>query len=86
MYLNSDVTRLKKGTGFFFRLAALVCDRNVPRKPRLVGGVKGHNMSEISFPGSPALIWAGSFTEITCPDWQKICAMIQLAGCKFASP
>jgi len=36
-------------------------DRNVPRKPRLVGGVKGHNMNETSFPGSPAL-WAGSFT------------------------
>jgi hypothetical protein len=35
--------------------------RNVPRKPRLVGGVKGHNMNEISLPGSPAL-WAGSFT------------------------
>src|SRR4030042_3469855 len=38
--------------------------RNVPRKPRLVGGVKGHNMNVISFarislaasrPGSPAL-------------------------------
>ena len=36
-------------------------DRNVSRKPRLVGGVKGHNMNETSFPGSPAL-WAGSFT------------------------
>jgi hypothetical protein len=33
----------------------------VPHKPRLVGGVKGHNINEISFPGSPAL-WAGSFT------------------------
>jgi hypothetical protein len=33
----------------------------VPRKPRLVSGVKGHNINEISFPGSPAL-WAGSFT------------------------
>jgi hypothetical protein len=33
-------------------------DRQVPRKPRLVGGVKGHNINEISFPGSPAL-WAG---------------------------
>ena len=38
-------------------------DRSVPRKPRLVGGVKGHNMNEISFPGSPAL-WAGGFTLI----------------------
>ena len=36
-------------------------DRQVPRKPRPVGGVKGHNINEISFPGSPAL-WAGSFT------------------------
>ncbi len=35
-------------------------DRQVPRKPRLVGGVKGRNINEISFPGSPAL-WAGSF-------------------------
>jgi len=32
----------------------------VPRKPCLVGGVKGHNINEISFPGSPAL-WTGSF-------------------------
>jgi hypothetical protein len=37
-------------------------DRQVPRKPRLVSGVKGHNINEISFPGSPAL-WAGSFTN-----------------------
>ena len=36
-------------------------DRQVPRKSRLVGGVKGHNIKEISFPGSPALC-AGSFT------------------------
>ena len=44
-------------------------DRSVPRKPRLVGEVKGHTMNEISFarlllattcPGSPAP-WAGSF-------------------------
>ena len=27
--------------------------RNVSRQPRLVGGVKGHNMNETSFPGSP---------------------------------
>ena len=38
--------------------------RNVPRKPRLVGGVKGHNMNDTSFPGSPAL-WAESFTSET---------------------
>ena len=35
-------------------------DRNVPRKPRLVGGAKGHDMKETSSSGSPAL-WAGSF-------------------------
>jgi len=35
-------------------------DRQVPRKPRLLGGVKGHNINEISFSGSAAL-WAGSF-------------------------
>jgi hypothetical protein len=29
-----------------------VLDRNVLRKPRVVGGVKGHNMNGISFPGS----------------------------------
>ncbi len=33
--------------------------RNVPR-PRLVGGVKGHNINDTSSSGSPAL-WAGSF-------------------------
>jgi hypothetical protein len=42
-------------------------DRQVPRKPRLVGGVempngsRGTMKNEISFPGSPGL-WAGSFT------------------------
>jgi hypothetical protein len=30
-------------------------DRNAPRKPRLVGGVKGHNMNDNTLPGSPAL-------------------------------
>ena len=48
-------------------------DRQVPRKPRLLGGVKGHNINGISLahillatacPGSPAL-WAGSF------NWNK---------------
>jgi hypothetical protein len=29
-------------------------DRNVPRKPRLVGVVKGHNINDITLPGSPA--------------------------------
>jgi D-alanine-D-alanine ligase len=31
-------------------------DRNVPRKPRLLGGVKGHNMNDTTLPGSPALM------------------------------
>jgi len=34
--------------------------RDVPRKSRLVGGVKGHNVEENTLPGSAAL-WAGSF-------------------------
>jgi hypothetical protein len=37
--------------------------RNVPRKPHLAGGVKGHNMSETSFSGSPALS-ARSFKKL----------------------
>jgi hypothetical protein len=28
-------------------------DRQVPRKPRLVGGVKGHNQNENFLPGKP---------------------------------
>jgi hypothetical protein len=35
-------------------------DRQVPRKPRPQGEVKGHNRNEISFPGSPGL-WPESF-------------------------
>ena len=38
----------------------VIFGRRVPLKPLLVGGVKGHNMKENTFPGSPAL-WAGSF-------------------------
>jgi len=34
--------------------------RNMPRKPSLVGGVKGHNMKENTLPGSPSLR-AGGF-------------------------
>jgi hypothetical protein len=30
-------------------------DRNVPRKPRLIGGFGGHNAKENTLPGSPAL-------------------------------
>ncbi len=30
----------------------MLIDRQVPRKPRLFGGVKGHNKNETSFPGS----------------------------------
>jgi hypothetical protein len=44
------------------QIIGMAIGRNVPRKPRLVGGVKGHNINETSFPGSPAL-WAGSFTS-----------------------
>jgi hypothetical protein len=32
-----------------------------PDKPRLAGGVKGHNVDDISLPGSAAL-WAEGFT------------------------
>jgi hypothetical protein len=35
--------------------------REVLRKPRLLGGGKGHNVEENTLPGSAALIWAGSF-------------------------
>jgi len=36
----------------------------VPCKPRHVGGVKGHNMKETSFPGSPFdILRAMSFAE-----------------------
>ena len=41
-----------------------VFGRNVPRTPRLGGGVKGHNINETSSSGSPAL-WAGSFTTVS---------------------
>ena len=41
--------------------------RNVPTKPRLISGVKGHNMSDNTFPGSPA-VWAGSFTFGIVPN------------------
>ena len=36
--------------------------RTVPHKPRLVGGVKGHNINEITLPGSSGL-WARSFNH-----------------------
>jgi hypothetical protein len=42
-------------------------DRSVPRKPRPVGGVKGHNINDKSLPGSPALC-AGSFTQGGAPS------------------
>ena len=45
----------------FYAGPVSVIGRNVPRKPRLVGGVKGHNMNDNTLPGSRAL-WAGSFT------------------------
>ena len=37
----------------------MIGDRQVPRKPRLAGGVKEHNLNDISFPGSPGL-WPGA--------------------------
>jgi hypothetical protein len=42
----------------------------VPRKPRFVNGVKGHNINDISFPGNPVL-WAGSFTNRRWVDTMK---------------
>jgi hypothetical protein len=42
---------------------ALRVDRQVDRKPFLVGAVKGHNTKEISFPGRTAPC-AGSFNYI----------------------
>jgi hypothetical protein len=39
-------------------------DRQMPRKPRLIGGVKGHNINDTSSPGSPVL-WTGSFTPFS---------------------
>jgi hypothetical protein len=57
--------RREIGNGRFRREGAL--DRQVPRKPRLVGGVKGHNQDDISFPGSPGL-WPGSFTFFKTPS------------------
>ncbi len=35
-------------------------DRNVPRKPRTSGGVKGHIYNNTTLPGSPGL-WLRSF-------------------------
>ena len=42
---------------------ALKFGQQVPRRPRRVGGVKGRNQNEISFPRSPAP-WARSFTLV----------------------
>src|SRR4030042_144109 len=40
---------------FIRYLFPLQPDRNVARKPRPLGRVKGHNIKETTFPGSPAL-------------------------------
>jgi hypothetical protein len=40
-----------KGGKFFYKRISV--DRQAPRNPRLVGGVEGRNINEISFPGSP---------------------------------
>jgi hypothetical protein len=58
--MTSTATIEETGEDTVIRETDVPFDRNVPRKLRLVGGVKGHNMNETSFPGSPAL-WAGSF-------------------------
>jgi hypothetical protein len=42
-------------------------DRNVPQKPRAVRGVKGHNINEITLPGSSALSVGGEL-HIRIPD------------------
>ena len=40
----------------FFEFRAIPnFDRKVPRKPRAVRGVKGHNINDITLPGSPGL-------------------------------
>jgi hypothetical protein len=39
-----------------------ILDRQVGRKPCIAGGAKGHNIKEISFPGSPA-VCARGFTS-----------------------
>jgi len=41
-----------------------VIDRRVPRKPRPVGGIKGHTINEDSFPGSPRPV-GGGFEFVT---------------------
>jgi hypothetical protein len=71
VFQKDDITRFRERFGMTLleswpvsRSSKQIFDRKVPRKPRLVGGVKGHNMNEISSPGSPAL-WAGSFNILT---------------------
>ena len=54
---QENATLSRKGEN----LLAIV--RSVPRKPRPVGGVKGHNLNNKSLPGSPALC-KGSFTMV----------------------
>ena len=46
-------------SGGGWRLNGKKSDQPRP-KPRPAGGVKGHNMNDITMPGSPGL-WAGSF-------------------------
>jgi molybdopterin converting factor small subunit len=57
-------------------------DRQVPRKPRPVGGVKGHNKNEISFPGSPGL-WPGSFTIFEGKPFSPMILIINVFGTEF---
>lgn len=63
--LQNDVTARRRGNLIFWGLlcdfvsrndnllvAFRLVDRPVPRKPRLLGGVKGHNQNDVSVPGS----------------------------------
>ncbi len=45
--------RFMMGSEFHAVQETSALDRNVPRKPRLVSGVKGHNITENILPGPP---------------------------------
>ena len=58
----------------FQRPSSIIWPASAPSRQSGIGGVKGHNINEISFPGSPAL-WAGSFTS---SQWVIECSGISL--------
>jgi hypothetical protein len=67
MLKGADVTK-------FVFLRESLPDRNVPRKPRLVGEVMRHNLSEISSSGSPALCARTSLSrEVKKRHTRKVC-------------